>query len=65
MEEENLNKLIQQLRDLGYNPVVKKVEVENQTYSRVELGEYTSRSSAEEEARKLEEKGFKPRIVSR
>jgi len=65
VEEENLNKLIQQLRDLGYNPVVKKVEVESQTYSRIELGEYSSRASADEEARKLEEKGFKPRVVSR
>lgn len=65
VEEENLNKLVGQLRDLGYSPVVKKVEVDNQTYSRVELGEYGSRASAEEESRKLEEKGFKPRVVPR
>lgn len=65
VEEENLQKIVGQLRDLGYSPVVRKVELDGQTYSRVELGGFSSRAAAEEEALKLEEKGFSPRIMSR
>ncbi len=57
--------LVRQLVEKGYEATIRKVQVEEKEFYRVQTGIYPHREAAEEAARKLKEEGFSPVVSPR
>lgn len=60
----NADSLVENLRDHGYRPEVKTMQVEARTTFRVQLGAYKTRDDADELSKDLAAEGYSPRVFS-
>ena len=63
--EANAQAQVTRLAAMGYHPYVTRIEKDGVTFTRVNVGEYPSRSAAQDVADELRAKGFDAAVYSR
>lgn len=62
-DEKNARKLTEELKKMGYNPILINARIEEENIIRVRVGYYSSRSDAEKELNNLKSRGYPGFIV--
>lgn len=61
---ENALKLIKQLQDIGYSPILKREENENEIIYKVQVGVFSDKENTLKESEKLKNQGYPSYIIS-